>query len=868
MVPLAGLWVASNKLKAFHYLLITFLLLVINTKIIFPQWIQTNGPGGAAITSLAVCNSILYAGTYSGGLYLSKDNGSNWIQTKNGLPLNSGVSALAVNGNYIIAGIEDPGTLGLGKGIFLSTDNGISWAEMNNGLTSKYIHAIAVNGNNIFIGTDPGYGGIGGVYLSTDNGKNWSPVNNGLPSNLTVYSLAVKGNNIFAGTNGGSPSGPGGIYLSTNNGTCWSLANNGLQYKSLNYIPIIPERNSLISNASSRNIINKLKPIVEAPMVLRPSVFALTVNENNIFAGTTQGVYISGNDGSAWSLITDGLIYGENVYSLISNAGHTFAGTSGGIYLTTNYGQLWTKLIEGIPNNTSVNALIFNGNDILAGTDKGLFLSTGSGTNWAVSNNGLASSIIYSLAMSGDKIYAGSYNPGGVHVSTDNGNSWTTINKEISNTVVYSIAIDGNYIYAGTDEGLYQSSNYGIDWSLKGFIGTNVFSLAIDSGNVIAGTFDGIYFSSDVGETWSLVNNGIPLSVHFISVAVSKNIIYASGTDDNFFYNGVYQSTNNGLSWTQLNTGIPSSNFALSLTVVGDNILVGTDGAGIYQSTNSGKNWAPVNKIFTGWIRSLDIVGNNIFAASDGDGVFTSKDNGLSWAQVNEGLSNLFVSSLVISNNTIFAGTKGAGVWSRDISEILPVELAAFSAKVKQNSVQLDWKTSTEMNNYGFEIQRKINISSIPNNWEVLGFIKGNGNSISVVEYTYTDRNIKSNGIYSYRLKQVDLKGNCKYYNSESVNVHFINPEYSLENNFPNPFNPVTVIKYSLPFESNVKLVVYNSVGQMVRKIVSEIQQNGFHEINFDGSNLSSGVFYYTLQAASLDGKKNFSSTKKMILLK
>lgn len=92
--------------------------------------------------------------------------------------------------------------------------------------------------------------------------------------------------------------------------------------------------------------------------------------------------------------------------------------------------------------------------------------------------------------------------------------------------------------------------------------------------------------------------------------------------------------------------------------------------------------------------------------------------------------------------------------------------------------------------------------------------------------------------------------------------------QYALFQNYPNPFNPNTSIKYSLPFESNIKLTVYNTIGQVVQELVSEVQQSGIHELNFPSSSLSSGVYFYTIQANSIDGKQNYSNTKKMIFLK
>jgi hypothetical protein len=86
--------------------------------------------------------------------------------------------------------------------------------------------------------------------------------------------------------------------------------------------------------------------------------------------------------------------------------------------------------------------------------------------------------------------------------------------------------------------------------------------------------------------------------------------------------------------------------------------------------------------------------------------------------------------------------------------------------------------------------------------------------------------------------------------------------------NYPNPFNPSTIIKYFIPSESYVRINIYNSIGQDVKELVSEVQHSGFHDLNFSSSSLSSGIYFYTVFANSTDGKQNFSNTKKMILLK
>ncbi len=185
-----------------------------------------------------------------------------------------------------------------------------------------------------------------------------------------------------------------------------------------------------------------------------------------------------------------------------------------------------------------------------------------------------------------------------------------------------------------------------------------------------------------------------------------------------------------------------------------------------------------------------------------------------------------------------------------------PVELTSFAAKYLQNSVSLSWKTATEINNYGFQIERKNEGGS----WASIGFIKGNGNSNSIKTYGFTDKDFYGSSKLYYRLKQIDNNGSYEY--SNTVEVSVLPSSFSLFQNYPNPFNPSTKIKYSLPNASHVKLVVYDILGNQIKVLVDKNQEPGFYETKFDGADLSSGVYIYQVRA------DQFVATRKMILTK
>ncbi len=194
-------------------------------------------------------------------------------------------------------------------------------------------------------------------------------------------------------------------------------------------------------------------------------------------------------------------------------------------------------------------------------------------------------------------------------------------------------------------------------------------------------------------------------------------------------------------------------------------------------------------------------------------------------------------------------------------SGTIPVELTSFSAEYLDDEVVLNWRTATETNNQGFEIERS-QMSKVKRqmNWTKISFIEGKGTTTEPTEYSYKDKIINP-GIYVYRLKQIDFDGTVSY--SDEVEVDVIGPkEFSVYQNYPNPFNPTTTIKFALPVSSRVKLNIYNSLSQLVETLVDQEMQSGNHEINFNASRLASGVYLYQLQAG------NFNSSKKMILIK
>ncbi len=207
----------------------------------------------------------------------------------------------------------------------------------------------------------------------------------------------------------------------------------------------------------------------------------------------------------------------------------------------------------------------------------------------------------------------------------------------------------------------------------------------------------------------------------------------------------------------------------------------------------------------------------------------------------------------------------------------LPVELSSFISNQNGNNIILNWITATEVNNYGFSVERKYILSpkdfSSQNesgdsfyNWEEIGFINGHGNSNSPKNYSFIDNPAKG-GVVKYRLKQIDTDGSFEY--SDEIEIVFDKAyKYSLGQNHPNPFNPTTMLNYTVKNDSKVVIEIYNSLGQKIVELFNGTQGSGNHSVTWNATRFSSGTYFARFTATSLSNQETFSDVKKLLLLK
>lgn len=789
-----------------QYIFLLFIFALF-TNISYPQWVQTNGPGAGMINCFMLSGPNIFAGCgVNKGIYLSTNNGTNWTTVNAGLNLASisNVYALTKIGSNIFAGVS-------ASGVYLSTNNGSSWTAANTGIATQNVQALAVMGSNLFAGTSSS-----GAYISTDNGSSWTAISNGLP-NANVKSLSVFGTTIYAGMTAG------GLYISTDNGSNWTAANTGIS----GY-----------------------------------TVSAIATNDGvNLFASTTNnGAWYSTNGGTSWSNISAGLAH-ANVYSLNLNGTNLFAGTFAGVSFSTNNGSNWTTINSGIPLSVpAVNALLFNGSTLFLGSSsQGIFASTNNGTSWSWSSNGLTNSAVICLLPFGSNLFAGT-SVNGVVVSTDGGNSWSESSSGLTGNTVYFILNIGNNIFcAPNNKGVWLSTNNGTSWSdagggalttkaLRGFVvgpnGTDLF----------AGEFSsGVWKSTNNGTSWVQTNTGLPAN-NIRALYVKGSNIYAG---INNAPGGICLSTDNGATWSVIGL---TGKTVQAIYYIGDFLYAGTSGSGIWRSSDNGTTWTQPTGYAPLTVNAFISDTVNFFCSGNSYGtIFQSTDQGSNWKQIDTGLvtTNGTYGPLAFHSGSLYLGTGANGVWRRSMLQ-LPVELVSFTGSVISNKVNLTWKTATEINNRGYNVER----SKDSETWNILDFVSGNVNSTSEKVYSYTDAQPLQGTSY-YRLTQIDLNGQAKSYQAIEINNDIVPGGFQLLQNYPDPFNPSTKIQFQLPVTENIKLAVYDLTGREITVLMNERLNAGKHEVTFNASKYASGVYFYRLTAGSI-----VIGTKRMILLK
>lgn len=825
------------------------------------------------IYSLAVnSNGDIFSGTNGDGVFRSQDNGASWTKINSGLT-DLSVMSLAINSSGdIFAGTAI-------DGIFRSTNNGDNWTPVNNGLTHTNVWSLAVNSSGHIFAGSFSYGG--GVFRSTDNGGSWTQVNTGL-TELRVLSLAVNSSgHIFAGT-------VDGVFRSIDNGSSWTPVNSGLT-ETFVY--------ALAPNASDQ-----------------------------IFAGTNgNGVFRSAESTTSCYTLTTVVNpngSGTITTSLPNCSGNYFFGTSIDLTATPNSGYIFNSWLGSagtlVNASSSTTTFTITGNAVVTANFKK------PAPTWVTRYNGPANAVDEANALAVDNagnVYVTGHSQGAsgnrdyvtLKYNTAGARQWSARYNSPANNLdeAKDIAVDaaGNVYVAGFSYGADGNLDYFTikynntgkwQWSARyngpGNGDDKINALSIDGvGNIfVTGQSLGkngnpdyatIKYNSAGVQQWAARYNA-PINnddeAQKIIVDGSGDIYVTGksyGANGNFDYCTIKYSSAGVQQWVARYNGPGNGDdIANNLTI---------DGVG--------------NVYVTG--HSFGLKGSQDYATikynSLGEWQWVARYNGP--ANSTDEARGLAVDAF---GNVYVSGYSSAVLWNHD----------CFTIKYNIAGVQ-QWTARYNGPGNGQDFGNALAIDAAGNIY-VTGHSLGSSGSQDFITIKYNNTGVRqwiarynapANKLDEARDIAVDPSGNVYVagyslaangkadyitikYSSSSANAQIVEGEgdileeneesesdedrlaidrkttvptsFVLSQNFPNPFNPTTTIRFATPSAGKVKLTVYNIYGELVRTLMDGEVAAGDHEVSFDASNLATGIYFYRLEAGA------FTATQKMILAK
>ena len=447
--------------------------------------------------------------------------------------------------------------------------------------------------------------------------------------------------------------------------------------------------------------------------------------------------------------------------------------------------------------------------------------------------------------------------------STDGGETWaiSTMMDSADNDMNKLSMVDSLIGYtAGEDHRVMKTTDGGATWYRMTDPATSTSDLEtcsfVDENNgYVFGASGNGYKTTDGGTTWATLTTTLTGTIYgsYFVDAMNGYIVAASGN--------ALATTDGGTTFTAMTPNVGTTTIR-SIYMVNSNVgYLSCSSGKVRKTTDAGVTWDTAdvgNSSPTLYEIEFTNELSGMTVGSSGRTFYTN-DGGATWTFENSSMGTVYGLGLDhTSSDTSAAYICGFSCYiMRNSHVVVPVELASFTASVRGSDVTLNWQTATELNNMGFEIERK----EVDAGWVELGYIEGKGTTTETSSYTFVDKNVLS-GKYNYRIKQIDFDGSFEYYDLESAVEVGVPDQYGLSQNYPNPFNPTTKINYSVPVDGFVSISIFNILGEKVTTLVNANVKAGNYELTFDATNLASGMYLYRMESG------DFVSIKKMMILK
>lgn len=687
------------------------------------------------------------------------------------------------------------------------------------GLTN--ITAMAKQGDALIVGTS-----TQGIFRTTDRGDSWNSLN-GTMANFAVNSLFGWDTLLLAGITAGSDK---GLYQGYLGGKSWKKFGSPF---SNNAIVSIVRIDTTIFAASTSTVFRSTDRGVtwtsaSSGITAGNVINALAVNGTTLVAATAMGIFRTTDLGASWIQTRTNTLYTELSTSISASNGKIYVTNQNGgvnagkdtVYRSTDNGVTWVNVKNNLPSSVYGQYVMAYGDTVFYGmAGDGIYRSTNAGQSWQVDTVGLWNKRTISGFIDGNVLYSGASSEyggnGGLYVSTNGGNTWTKKFHPLSTGVVNDMQRIGNAILVSyntaTDRGVFRSVDGGRSWQRLSLT-VQLSGMTVKGSRIFAGAFSsfagGLMMSADSGATWNPVNTGLPTATTtFYNFALDGDTLYAGLKE------GLYRSTDNGTNWVKWGTGIAASNI-YDVAVKGDTMYACNGTTTMYRSLNRGRTWTTLKANAS--LNRIDMIGDVFygFGGTSRFTVYTGKDTGATWTALNNTALGTSVAKFFAHGNNLIAMADGKG--------------ALYSTN--------SGSTWTAFNTGLYKSASQVLVAAT---------VLGDTIFTALSDGGIARRATTESGILSVKQR------------SSSAPSTFM-----LEQNFPNPFNPSTTIRFSVPVASTVTLEVFDVIGRRVATLANGWMQEGTYSVRFDGTGLSSGLYLYRISAA------NVTQTKKMMLMK
>ncbi|GMU87650.1 MAG: hypothetical protein AMXMBFR48_28910 [Ignavibacteriales bacterium] len=689
--------------------------------------------------------------------------------------------------------------------IIYTSDGGITWSPLTSPVSGMKFYSIH------FSNKKTGYiTGSGGKILKTTNGgQEWFVA--GWPADADFNSIA------FTDTLTG--------YIVTGSGECYKTIDGGINWS--------------LKHTGSFMLLFDIQP----------------VTSNLIFITGTGGSLARSSDaGDSWQIIPTGAFAALNGISFSDSLNGFICGDAGTLLITSDGGETWHP-IPGPSSLTFTSVHSPASGVAYISSEKGMIYRYSASDGWLEYEYAKAPNL-YAVAVPDNNLIQTAGEHGSIFVSPGNSSFYDkSINMSGSlRSIDYYLTTHGwicgdSGVVVRTTDGGYNwfTVSTGTTVNLRGIAATG------ENSAVAVGENGLILLTTDGGSTW-LIQNSFTTN-HLNAIAFRGSSVYGTiaGSGGMMLY-----TDDRGYTWSRIHLPFTTDLYAVRYYGL-DYCVVAGDSGRILWSFDGGSVWSlppplnnyPYRGVAFGGLSNIHFVS---LTQSPAVHQWGAQSGIVTYPIFNAQYSVNAIAML--DNNSGAAAADNGILLRRYYNPFIPVELVSFSAISSSSGITLTWKTATETNNSGFEVQRSVSEGE----WKSLAFVNGTGTVVSSSEYIYID-DAPAQGLNRYRLIQKDFDGTVSVA-GEAEAVFLKDNSFYLGQNYPNPFNPVTKISYIIPLPGHVSLLLYDALGRRIMTLVDEVRPAGASELLLNAEGISSGVYYYAMTSGG------YTQYRKLMVVK